>query len=271
MSTPKKAQGNRSPTPAARKGVQVIERAMDILHSLEDERDGLSLAQIAARVGLPRSTVQRIVDALAAKNMVIAASPAGRVRLGPALLRLAASARLEVTQLLRPYLEWLSQTTEETVDLSALSHGKAVFLDQIVGAHRLRAVSAIGASFPLHCSANGKAMLALMTPEERARFRRTPPPQLTPNTITTWPRLEAEVRKVRAKGFAEDNEEHAVGICAVGVAFRGHDGELFAISIPTPTHRFRNAEEKLVAALLECRRRILSEVVREENSFALPR
>jgi DNA-binding IclR family transcriptional regulator len=256
--------------PAARKGVQVIARALEILHALEGERDGLSLARIAARVGLPRSTVQRIVDALAVGNLVIAASPAGRVRLGPALLRFAASARLEAAQLLRPSLEWLSQTTEETVDLSVLSHGNAVFLDQIVGAHRLRAVSAIGASFPLHCSANGKAMLALMTPEELARFRRAPLPRLTPNTITTWPRLEAEIRKVRAKGFAEDNEEHAVGICAVGVAFRGHDGELFAISIPTPTHRFRNAEGKLVTALLECRRRIIPEVARHQPETAAP-
>src|SRR3984885_10134911 len=68
--------------------VQVIARAAAILRILEDEADGLSLGQIAQRVDLARSTVQRIVGALAAEKFVIAASPNGRVRLGPPVLGL---------------------------------------------------------------------------------------------------------------------------------------------------------------------------------------
>ena len=75
--------------------VQVIARAAAILRVLEDEMDGLSLGQIAQRVSLARSTVQRIVGALAAEKFLIAASPNGRVRLGPTILRLAASARTD--------------------------------------------------------------------------------------------------------------------------------------------------------------------------------
>lgn len=59
-------------------GVQVIARAAAILRSLKNESDGLSLGQIAERVGLPRSTVQRIVGALHAESLVIAAAPIGR-------------------------------------------------------------------------------------------------------------------------------------------------------------------------------------------------
>ena len=131
----------------------------------EGEPEGLSLGQIAQRVGLARSTVQRIVDALRAEQFVIAASPTAGVRLGPALIRLAASASVEFDHITRPIMAELSQELGETVDLSVLKGNSAVFTDQIQGRHRLRAVSAIGESFPLHCTANGKALLRSCQPK----------------------------------------------------------------------------------------------------------
>ena len=74
-------------------------------------------AQIAQRVDLARSTVQRIVAALAAEKLLIAASPTGRVRLGTTILRLAASARTDFVALARPFLVRLSNELNETVDL----------------------------------------------------------------------------------------------------------------------------------------------------------
>src|SRR5712691_8915402 len=73
-------------------GVQVIARAAQVLRALESEPQGLSLAQLAERVGLPRSTVHRIVTALAAEGLVASVSPTGRVRIGPEFARLAAGA-----------------------------------------------------------------------------------------------------------------------------------------------------------------------------------
>src|ERR1700757_4245859 len=74
--------------PSDKNQVQVIARAAHILRALEGEDAGLSLGQIAARVGLARSTVQRIVASLETEKLLIAASPNGRVRLGPAIVRL---------------------------------------------------------------------------------------------------------------------------------------------------------------------------------------
>src|SRR5215467_15564733 len=93
--------------PSDKSQVQVIARAAAILRALEDESLGLSLGQIAQRVNLARSTVQRIVAALQAEKLVIAATPNGRVRLGPAILRLAASVRSDFVTLARPLLERL--------------------------------------------------------------------------------------------------------------------------------------------------------------------
>src|SRR5262245_39081560 len=100
--------------------VQVIARAAAILRALEEQPAGLSLGQISQRVDLARSTVQRIVAALAAEKLLIAASPTGRVRLGPTILRLAASARTDFVALARPFLVRLSNELNETVDLATI-------------------------------------------------------------------------------------------------------------------------------------------------------
>ena len=93
--------------------VQVIARAAHILRALDGEDAGLSLSQIAARVNLARSTVQRIVASLEAEKLLIAASPTGRVRLGPAILRLASSVRGDFVARARPYLIKLSDELRE--------------------------------------------------------------------------------------------------------------------------------------------------------------
>src|SRR5215207_3949395 len=92
-----------------RSQIQVIARAASILRALENQASGLSLGQIAQRVGLARSTVQRIVAALEAERLVIAASPTGRVRLGPTIQRLAMSVGADFVSAVRPFLVKLSQ------------------------------------------------------------------------------------------------------------------------------------------------------------------
>src|SRR5215471_9444705 len=129
--------------------VQVIARAAAILRALENQASGLSLGQIAQRVGLARSTVQRIVAALETEKLLIAASPMGRVRLGPTILRLAASVRTDFASLARPFLVQLSNELRETVDLAIVKRDHLVFIDQVTGSQRLRTVSAVGETFPL--------------------------------------------------------------------------------------------------------------------------
>ena len=70
-------------------GIQSIARAAAVLRALERSPSGMSLGEIAAALDLPRSTIQRIVDALKDEGFLIRASPRGGVRLGPMLLRLA--------------------------------------------------------------------------------------------------------------------------------------------------------------------------------------
>ena len=239
-------------------GIQVIARAAAILRALEDQPQGLSLGQLADRVDLARSTVQRIVAALETEHFLIAATPASGVKLGPALVRLASSANVELERLLRPALVRLSQAVKETVDLSILKGSELVFIDQIPGAHRLRAISAVGESFPLHCTAPGKALLSLLPDEKWTRLvGRSLHPQ-TAHTLTDLDALRREVEECRRTHIAYDRQEHTEGITAIGTAFIDPLGRPLAVSIPVPTARFDDQEEKLLHELRRTRREIES-------------
>lgn len=227
----------------------MIARAAAILGVLKHHANGLTLGEIAERVGLPRSTVQRIVDALADEGFVIAASPKGGVRLGPTLMSLAASSQMDVVKYTRPVLERIAKETGETVDLAVLKADKAVFVDQIPGTYRL-GISGTGVAFPLNTSANGKAMLAALPDGHFDKFRnRMKLAKMTRCSVQSWPKLEREIQRIRKQGVAFDREETTEGVCAVGVAFQAPTGELAAISIPVPSQRFAAKKEKLAQLL----------------------
>jgi len=238
--------------PGSRGGIQVIARAAHILRALNESPGGMSLSQIAQAAGLPRSTVQRIVGALQDEGFVIAG--ARGVRLGPALAALAARARRDFADRCRQLLRELSERTGETSDLSVLRGSVMVFLDQVPGSHRLRTVSAVGESFPLTCTANGRACLALLPEAEalalaEAEWRRLGRPG-------DAGALAARLRTIRSGGLAYDIEEHTPGICAIGFGFADWAGDLHAISVPVPSTRFADVKPQVEAALRETRHRL---------------
>lgn len=229
-------------------GIQVIARAAAILRCLKNESDGLSLGQIADRVDLPRSTVQRIVNALQAEQFVIAASPERGIRLGPELGALAEAARIDVLEMLRPYLVDLARRTKETVDLAVLRGKRLIFVDQIPGTHRLRTVSFVGETFSLCDTANGKACLAKLDNPQILTLLAQEQPAMAANPAESESFMR-EIEDVRASNIAFDRNQHTDGISAVGAAFFNLQGDLYAISIPTPSARFRMHEKSLVEQL----------------------
>ncbi len=152
----------------------------------------------------------------------------------------------------RPFLERLSEELHETVDLSTVKKDHLVFIDQVIGSQRLRAVSAVGDTFPLHCTANGKAYLSRLTEKAIESLIGRTYEARTPKTLTRLDALLADLKSARRKGVAYDREEHTLGICAVGVALQDPLGNAVAISVPVPSQRFADRQaliaERLVSA-----------------------
>ena len=117
-----------------------------------------------------------------------------------------------------------------------------LFVDQIESSHRLRAVSAIGVRFPLHDTANGKAALAALDDTDAATA-------LSRLDATLADALRQEIAEIRRAGIAFDRDEHTPGISAAAIARRSIGDNVIAISVPTPTERFVEKEQQIIAAL----------------------
>lgn len=230
-------------------GIQVITRAAAILRLCRNEPNGLSLGQIAERAELPRSTVQRIVQALAGEGLLLADGRSRGIRLGPEVHALAEGIRFDVVELAHPHLKRLSAETGETVDLALFRRDHMVFVDQIAGSHRLRAMSAVGEQFPMHCTANGKAALALLNDQAFDKICGKGLTRFTASTHVTAAGLRKDIHKIRATGLAYDREEHSPGICAIGAAFTDVTGAIYAISIPMPSVRFEKQHKPFRSTL----------------------
>ena len=231
--------------------IQVISRAASILRALAQSSGGMSLGQIATRVNLPRSTVQRIVAALSAEGYIVSDGGSGGIRLGPEIHSLAQAAAGDLKERLRPVMRDIAAKTGETVDLAVLKRGRMHFIDQIVGTHRLRTVSSIGETFPLTTTANGKAALACLDQTEAARL--------------VLAELEADgadnrlmgvlenLERIRTGSLAIDEDEHTDGISAMGFALHDATGDVIAISVPVPSSRFSRVRGQLSQALMKAR------------------
>jgi DNA-binding IclR family transcriptional regulator len=247
-------------------GIQVLARAAAILRICREEPAGLSLGVIAERAGLPRSTVQRIVAALAAEGLLLSSGEAGTIRLGPQLHALAEGARFDVVEIAHPHLKQLSEQTGETVDLAVFRRDHMVFVDQIVGQQRLRAVSAVGEPFPLHCTANGKAALALLGDDQIAELLAAGLQRFTPATLVSKAALRRDIASIRKTGLAKDREEHSAGISAVGAAIRDLTGAIYAVSIPMPSVRFDERAPGFGRLLLSASKDLLADIAKGRST-----
>lgn len=233
--------------------LQSVSRIASVLYALERHRSGLSLSQLGAEVALPISTVHRLVAALEAEGFV--SQSHNQIRLGGTIARLGAASRGALRDEIYPYMQRLSLALHETVDLAILDDREMRFIEQIAAPRRLRAVSAVGETFPLHCTANGKALLASLPREKAAELLPRRLQRFTPKTITAKQALWDDLDRIAADGIAYDREEHTEGICAVGAVIYDSVGTPAAISIPLPSQRFYGREKDLADEL----RRMISE------------
>lgn len=241
--------------PDQESGRQVIARTAAVLQTVGAHALGLNMSQIARVAGLPRTTVQRLVAALAAQHFLVI-QKSGRVRLGPALARLAAKAYIGVTSVARPHLEELRRRVDETVHLWIAADGEMVLVDRVLCSHDVGIATPVGARSPLACNSGGKACLAELPEAEVLRLVAGRMPSVTVHSIVTPEALLRQLDDVRRTGVAFDLEEHIEDVCAVGALVRTGTSEQYAVCIAAPSRRFHQKRDGFVRELLACRDQI---------------
>lgn len=207
--------------------VQSVERAVQVLEQLgQADRAGRSLSELAAALGVAKSTAHALLRTLEAHGFVVeTAGP--RFLLGTSLIRLGdvASTQIPLADLARPILSALTEETGLTSRLALADDGYPLFVARVDGPGAVRFQTPLGSRELPHTTAAGKAILAEL-PEEQVRkvAAQTGLGGRTRRSITTVEELLPELERVRTRGFAIDDEEDLEGIFCIGAAVSDRSG-----------------------------------------------
>jgi DNA-binding IclR family transcriptional regulator len=227
--------------------VASAQRSLAILDVLADEAS-LGTNEIARRLGTSASTTSRQLATLVEGGLVEHVPATGRYRLGIRLVALATSVlnRLDVRAIAHPHLEALAADVGETATLSVPSDPDAITVDVVRAPRYIQDSSQLGRPSIAHATAAGKVMLAFdgVLPARSLQA-------YTPRTITDAQELEAEVERVRRRGWADAFEEREVGLNAIAAPVWASDGALAGIiALQGPVPRFgRTAARAALPAL----------------------
>ena len=227
------------------------ERSLRLLSLLANEGRALSLADLAARLALPKGTAHRICTQLLAGGFLARDVDERSFVVGPALRRLAFDTLNHgvVRGQRHDVLAALVGQVGETCNFTTLDGTQVLYLDRVEAQWPLRLTLDVGSHVPLHCTASGKLFLAQMPQAVRdALIAQLPLPKMTRNTIASAKGLRAECERIAQQGYSCDREEFIAGLIAVAVPVHADDGSArAAIAVHAPTARMslKQALEKL--------------------------
>jgi DNA-binding IclR family transcriptional regulator len=229
----------------------VLDRVFGILDALAEDGAGVALSDLARKLDLHRSTVHRLLVVLEGRRYVEKDSASGKYRLGSKLLELGTkvAARLDLPAIARPFLEQLVRETGETAHMGVLRQGEVLSIANVESSRTLHTPRTVGRRTPAHCSSLGKCLLAFLPDRDLNEFLEVRGLKAyTISTITSPEVLKAELRRVRERGYAVDEEEYEEGLKCVGAPVRDHSGAVIAaVSIAGPAPRLREGRMPALA------------------------
>jgi DNA-binding IclR family transcriptional regulator len=231
-------------------GTQAVQRAVSLLKMFSDAKPEWGLTELARAVGLNKTTVYRLLTALASEGLV-ARSPAGEAyRLGPEAIAIGARALRsnDLRTVSRAYLAELARRSDETATVEVLVEADVLIVDEVHSRKWLHASPSVGTRWPAHATSTGKVLLAHLSDGDRKSLLRVPLAQPARRTITTLSTLKDELARIRTQGYATAIGELEDGYSAIGAPVRDHEGQVVAaVSLGGPSVRL--PQDRLKALL----------------------
>lgn len=235
---------------SARGGVQSVERAFDLLKHIADAGGRTTLSELSASVDLPMPTIHRLLKTLVGLGAVRQLSDRGYA-LGPGLIRLGNLAGEQLGAIARPYLRALVSELSESANVAVLDGDMVVYADQVPCSQQMRMFTEVGRRAHTHDTGVGKAILSQLPAEQVRRIVETAGmPTPTPHSIATLEDLEAELERIRERGYAVDEQEQELGVRCFSVAVPEAPTPM-AISVSGPTSRMDQSFADKAVPLLQ--------------------
>ena len=242
--------------PSARNRSSSVRRALAVLDHVRDHADprGVSLTQVAADLGLSKSTVLRLAAPLLDGDLLTRDRETGRFRLGHGALRLGQAylSSLDVRSVAADPLRRLQHAVGETCHLVVYDAPDVVYIDKVENEHKVRMASRVGLRMPAYRTAVGKAVLAWLGDDDIRVVVDAGLPPRTERTITDATRLAAELERVRLIGYAVDDRENEPEVrCVAAPIFDHTDRAVAALSVSGLTSRMTPARVREVGPMVE--------------------
>ncbi|CUU05108.1 transcriptional regulator, IclR family [Candidatus Kryptobacter tengchongensis] len=220
-----------------------VEKAFAIL-SVFSQNGGkfeFGVGEISKILKMHKATVHRFLRSLEKIGVIEKNSETGKYRLGLKLYELGNSVSLKkiMVDRARKYLEDLHWYLNETVHFATLKNGEVAYLDKIIADRNFVIISEVGKRLPAHCTGLGKAMLAFLPEKDVKRIiKEKGLKKFTKNTITNRKKFFEELKRIRERGYAIDDEEIEDGLrCIAAPVFNGEGKVIAAVSISGPSSR----------------------------------
>lgn len=250
--------------------VQSVDRALDIMEYLSEQKRACGVTEISNSVGLHKSTVHRLLNTLMNRGYVEKDFDSDNYMVGKRVLMLGSSVldRMDVRTVARPYIRRLSERVNEVVHLSILDGDEAVYIDKVESLRQgsVRMNSQIGKRVPLYCTAVGKILLSALKAEQVAELLTGKEMyKFTAHTIGSVGDYLKELDKVRKAGYSTDEMEHEEGIRCIAAPIYDRKGKITAsVSISGPI--FHMTEERMPEIKSELLR--TAEEISEQMGFS---
>jgi DNA-binding IclR family transcriptional regulator len=233
----------------AQPGTSVIARTARLLGAFDGEHPRLTLTEASARSGLSMTTTHRMLGELVDANL-LARGADDKYSVGRGLWELGEVSPISLTlrETALPYLLTLYEATAENVHLAILDGMEALYVARLVGPRSVPTISRMGGRLPLHTTGVGKALLAWQDDAFQTAYFGRELERPTKFSITSEPRLRAQLADVRRDGFSQTHQEMTLGNTSLAVPVMGPDGRPLA-AVGLVTHTVRADVGRLVPVL----------------------
>ncbi|MEW9670944.1 IclR family transcriptional regulator [Ammoniphilus sp. 3BR4] len=217
-----------------------VKNALRLLRSFSMEEPEKKVTDLAASLGIGKSTVSRLLSTLASEGFVVKDPETQKYRLGLSILHLntVATSNLEVHRESYPILQKLVHEVGETAHIAVMEEDDVVYLNRVECKHPVQILSHIGRRNPIHCTSSGKAILAYQSQEEINRVLEKGLHKYSAKTITDPKDFLAALKTVKEQGYAISIEEITDSVASIAAPVRDYTGKVvYAVTVIGPVHR----------------------------------